>query len=535
MCAIRVANRLTSSKRSKSTTRPLAIAIVSVDKIALQLMGPVTVRRAGDSTAMSRLTQPRHLALLCYLALAKPRGLHSRDSLIALLWPEHDGASGRQALRNALHGVRRALGSEIVVTVGDNLVGLNSEAMRCDGWTLEERRGDERRGAGSDELTSAPGDPFEGFHVSHAPAFEDWLARERDRLRQLASRRAHDQITDDASAQSSEPNANATTTRSARPLHQHDAHSLYLRGNFLFLRAAHNGDAETLAQSRRFFERALGEDPSYAPALAGLANFYAVTARRGDYQSFHATFAQTIELSHRALAIDASLAVPHVHFGVEAMYLRDDLELAGKEFECAVALDPLYAEAHRFCGVWYSLMCLDGQALSAMQEAVRLEPDIVHMQSSLAAAQLAVGDAVGAEVTLRAALAAEPGHGPSRDRLLRLLERQGRYDDAMHERRRAPIMPGQAEYERAFASDGDQGYRYAREQELRMQAAALEARLTEGGAPTVGDLFAPPVLRLVAMYAQLGETKRAKAWQLQASAQRPALSQWFAALPELRA
>ena len=36
------------------------------------------------------LRQPRRLALLVYLALAHPKGLHQRDKLLALFWPEMD-------------------------------------------------------------------------------------------------------------------------------------------------------------------------------------------------------------------------------------------------------------------------------------------------------------------------------------------------------------------------------------------------------------------------------------------------------------
>ena len=89
----------------------------------LRVLGPVTVR--ADAASTSRLTQPRHLALLCYLLLARPRGLHARDALIALLWPELDDRRGRQALRNALHGIRRALGPLAILSVGEGLVGVD--------------------------------------------------------------------------------------------------------------------------------------------------------------------------------------------------------------------------------------------------------------------------------------------------------------------------------------------------------------------------------------------------------------------------
>ena len=55
---------------------------------------------------------------------------------------------------------------------------------------------------------------------------------------------------------------------------------MYARGHFLFLRTVHGGQAEELLRSRDYFERALAIDPAFAPALAGLSNFYALAARR---------------------------------------------------------------------------------------------------------------------------------------------------------------------------------------------------------------------------------------------------------------
>ncbi len=75
--------------------------------LQLRVLGPVTERGDTDPGIITRLTQPRQLAILSYLALSRPRGLHPPDTLVSLLWPHHDEHSGRQALRNALHGLRR--------------------------------------------------------------------------------------------------------------------------------------------------------------------------------------------------------------------------------------------------------------------------------------------------------------------------------------------------------------------------------------------------------------------------------------------
>src|SRR5262245_12921902 len=39
--------------------------------------------------------QPKRLALLAYLAIARPRGAHRRDALVAIFWPELDQHGAR--------------------------------------------------------------------------------------------------------------------------------------------------------------------------------------------------------------------------------------------------------------------------------------------------------------------------------------------------------------------------------------------------------------------------------------------------------
>jgi DNA-binding SARP family transcriptional activator len=155
--------------------------------IYLQLIGPVSLRRTDGRASAPLLTQPRPLAVLIYLVLARPRGLHSRDTLIALLWPDATQESGRHALRNALHALRTGLGERAIVTAGDTLVGADAGEIRCDVLDLEE----ELKGADGSAWAGEAGELLQGFHVGGAPEFEDWLAAERERARALALRVAH--------------------------------------------------------------------------------------------------------------------------------------------------------------------------------------------------------------------------------------------------------------------------------------------------------------------------------------------------------
>ena len=114
--------------------------------VELKVLGPVSVQSAHEGGVHHGLTRPLPLALLCYLALARPRGPHSRDTLTALLWPDADQASARQGLRNALHRIRVSLGDGLVLTVGDASVSLDRSGLACDALRFEELAADRKWG-----------------------------------------------------------------------------------------------------------------------------------------------------------------------------------------------------------------------------------------------------------------------------------------------------------------------------------------------------------------------------------------------------
>jgi DNA-binding SARP family transcriptional activator/TolB-like protein len=152
--------------------------------IHLQLFGAPSIRTIGGREASAALAQPKRVALLAYLAAAPPYGFHRRDSILALFWPEADKHHARTALRKAIHFLRHEIGPEIVTSRGDEELGLDDEAVRCD-----VREFDRRLSAGhlSEALVLYRGDLLPGFYVPDAPDFERWLDEERLRLRARAA------------------------------------------------------------------------------------------------------------------------------------------------------------------------------------------------------------------------------------------------------------------------------------------------------------------------------------------------------------
>src|SRR2546426_12827875 len=155
--------------------------------VEFRLLGTVNLTSAEGREARGLISQPRRTALLAYLAAATPRGLHRRDRLLALFWPELNQAHARAALRQALSVLREELGAQVLVSRGDEEVGLDFDVVRCDVAQFDCAVA---AGRLTDALDLYRGELLEGFFIPGAPDFERWQDDERRRLRETASRAA---------------------------------------------------------------------------------------------------------------------------------------------------------------------------------------------------------------------------------------------------------------------------------------------------------------------------------------------------------
>jgi DNA-binding SARP family transcriptional activator/Tfp pilus assembly protein PilF len=121
--------------------------------------------------------QRQRLALLALLAVEHPRP-HTRDKLIAYLWPESDSERGRHQLRQLLYLLRGTLGEDAVLATGDEL-RLNPERLCCDVWEFQEalERGD------LEAVVALYAGPFlDGVFLSDEQELEYWVDAVRARL-----------------------------------------------------------------------------------------------------------------------------------------------------------------------------------------------------------------------------------------------------------------------------------------------------------------------------------------------------------------
>jgi TolB-like protein/DNA-binding SARP family transcriptional activator len=143
---------------------------------SLRLFGGISVEDPWGPLS-GRVTQRRRLALLALLGAARDKGI-SRDKLVGYLWPESDSDGARHLLADSIYVLRGALGEEAIESSGDT-VRLSPDVVHSDleAFASALERGD------LEAAVRAYGGPFlDGFFISDAREFENWVEGERQRL-----------------------------------------------------------------------------------------------------------------------------------------------------------------------------------------------------------------------------------------------------------------------------------------------------------------------------------------------------------------
>lgn len=128
--------------------------------------------------------QPRPLALLAYLAVVDGGRFHRRDLVTAMFWPESGVERSRHALRQTIYALRQAAGAGLLVSRGQEEVGLGTDTLSCDAVEFSALL---ESGQLERALALYQGDFLAGLHASGvSDEFEDWLTRSRTLFRARA-------------------------------------------------------------------------------------------------------------------------------------------------------------------------------------------------------------------------------------------------------------------------------------------------------------------------------------------------------------
>ncbi len=144
------------------------------------------------------------------------------------------------------------------------------------------------------------------------------------------------------------------------------AHEAYLKGLYHW----NKGTGEHYREARKYFEEAIALDPNYAPAYAGLADYFWAT----DELSPSLAMPSARENVLKALALDDGLADAHKTLATVKFYGDWDWVGAEKEFKRALELNPSYSEGHRMYSVYLSALQREEDAFTEIQIAQRLDP-----------------------------------------------------------------------------------------------------------------------------------------------------------------
>jgi TolB-like protein/Tfp pilus assembly protein PilF len=166
-----------------------------------------------------------------------------------------------------------------------------------------------------------------------------------------------------STAQKLRPNGDSLAPQ---PRPRIDAFERHARGRRLFLRL----EKGSFDQARVAYEEAIGADPNYAPALAGLA---AVHAMRFTFMTEPAELEAAVGYARRAIEADPDMGEPRVWLGYALMRQGRNNEAAAQQ-QRAVELDPSNPYACYFGGCTLGFVGQHGEALSLFQRALEIEP-----------------------------------------------------------------------------------------------------------------------------------------------------------------
>jgi eukaryotic-like serine/threonine-protein kinase len=143
------------------------------------------------------------------------------------------------------------------------------------------------------------------------------------------------------------------------------AYEAYLRGNYL-----NKGNAAQQRMAKAYFEEAIRIDPNYAPAYAGLADYYwsALDLRPRD------AMPKAKENALKADELDPHLAQAHYELAAVHFYGDWDWKGAEAEFRRALELNPSDAESHRVYSVFLAALGRPEEALAESRKAQESDP-----------------------------------------------------------------------------------------------------------------------------------------------------------------
>ena len=279
------------------------------------------------------------------------------------------------------------------------------------------------------------------------------------------------------------------------------AYLLYANGRYALARSTE----QSLISAIGYFEQAIARDPQFALAHAGRASCYMVMGTFGMRPPAE-TMPRARDAVLTALRIEPRLASAYGTLGQIKVQYDRDWEGAEADFARAIALDPSLAEPHMYWGVLLGMRGELDRGLEQLKQAQQLEPLLTNAKTRVGSLLYFAHRYDEAIAQLTESIALDDRPGIAHATLGRTYLRTGRYDLALAEfaKSRGPT-PG---------SFGDVGQALALSGHRAEALAELDRvlKLSTERYVSAGDI--------ASIYASLGDTDNALAWLDRALEQR---------------
>jgi tetratricopeptide (TPR) repeat protein len=247
-----------------------------------------------------------------------------------------------------------------------------------------------------------------------------------------------------------------------------EAHEAYLKGRFYWNKRT----GSDLQKAIEYFNEAIGKDPGYALAYAGLASTYVGLPEYAGLMPKE-TMPKAEAAARRALELDPTLGEAHAVLGITKAWYDWDFAGAEREFKRAIELDPGYPTAHH----WYSrLLVIVGrldEALAEIRRAQELDPLSLVISQVVGTTLKEMHRDDDAIVQIRKTLELDPNFPGAHLSLGGMYVSQGEFEEGIAELQKARMLAGSGP-----TGLSSLGYAYARagrrSEAVRMLAELLE-------------------------------------------------------------
>jgi TolB-like protein/tetratricopeptide (TPR) repeat protein len=275
------------------------------------------------------------------------------------------------------------------------------------------------------------------------------------------------------------------------------AYLAYVRGRYFW----NQRNEKSLKTAIGYFEEAIREDPSFAPAHSGVADAHFYLGYFFGHDPPREAMPKAKAAALEALALDGSLGEAHASLAMVKFAYDWDWPGAEQEFRRAIELEPNYATAHHVYAAFLGSMRRMDEAVAEARRALALDPLSLPVNNFLGEILTYAGRYDEALAQLGRTLELDPSFSVAQESLGYAYELMGREPLAVAQLLKAKALGGESPalieaLRRAFERDGVRGFR----------SKELEQTMLEW------DGWHVTAMAISSLHAKLGHSEEALTW-----------------------